>query len=460
MNCSMPEKSMIWSSLRVISCLRMPRMAPFMKMFSRPVSSGWKPVPTSSRLPVLPCMTAWPRVGSVIRLRIFSRVVLPAPLWPMTPSACPFWTSKLTSFKAQTVWVSTVSPERLSFSVTASRRVRNGCRYPSRYCFPNPSTRMAGSLALIPLSLPRRPHASAVDGLRREVEDAADGGRRREAAVERRAAAFLELPLEVPVADEGDDPVGEVAAGLAEHDVVAVDELRHDEAVRLVRDHRTGVGERGCDPHARPELDRRRDDERVRADELLRDVVLVAAERDRRPVEGLLDGLPWVVGADDPHLEAVRPERLLEPRERPEGEEPEPLHRREPAQPADQQQARLVGVALVAARAPAVAERIGNRRADVLAVAGAAAAEPGGVVGGVVPRGGAVVQEAHHQPGLEPRHRLQRLERADAVDARRAPHPRPPAVERGEVHRLDGEPDLRCDVDPVERGERFPVVAD
>src|SRR5256885_3715434 len=28
-----------------------PRIAPFRKMFSRPVSSGWNPVPTSSRLP-------------------------------------------------------------------------------------------------------------------------------------------------------------------------------------------------------------------------------------------------------------------------------------------------------------------------------------------------------------------------------------------------------------------------
>ena len=32
----------------------MPRMAPFRKMFSRPVSSGWKPVPTSSRLATRP----------------------------------------------------------------------------------------------------------------------------------------------------------------------------------------------------------------------------------------------------------------------------------------------------------------------------------------------------------------------------------------------------------------------
>ena len=44
-------------------------------MFSRPVSSGWKPVPTSSRLASRPrrCDLA-PSVGSVIRLRIFRSV--------------------------------------------------------------------------------------------------------------------------------------------------------------------------------------------------------------------------------------------------------------------------------------------------------------------------------------------------------------------------------------------------
>ena len=41
-------------SVRRISARLMPRMAPFRKMFSRPVSSGWKPVPTSSRLATRP----------------------------------------------------------------------------------------------------------------------------------------------------------------------------------------------------------------------------------------------------------------------------------------------------------------------------------------------------------------------------------------------------------------------
>ena len=63
----------------------MPRIAPFRKTFSRPVSSGWKPVPTSSRLPTRPRISARPSVGVVIRVRILSSVDFPAPLRPMTP---------------------------------------------------------------------------------------------------------------------------------------------------------------------------------------------------------------------------------------------------------------------------------------------------------------------------------------------------------------------------------------
>ena len=70
-------------------------------MFSRPVSSGWKPVPTSSRLATRPAMVTRPSLGSVMRDRIFSSVDLPAPLRPMMPSTSPRLTSKLTSFSAQ-----------------------------------------------------------------------------------------------------------------------------------------------------------------------------------------------------------------------------------------------------------------------------------------------------------------------------------------------------------------------
>ena len=68
---------------------RMPRMEPLRKMFSLPVSSGWKPVPTSRSDPTRPRIVTWPPVGSVMRERILSSVDLPAPLRPMTPTTLP-----------------------------------------------------------------------------------------------------------------------------------------------------------------------------------------------------------------------------------------------------------------------------------------------------------------------------------------------------------------------------------
>ena len=44
-----------------------------------------------------------PAVGSVMRLRILSRVLLPAPLRPMMPTTSPFMMSKDRSRKAQNV---------------------------------------------------------------------------------------------------------------------------------------------------------------------------------------------------------------------------------------------------------------------------------------------------------------------------------------------------------------------
>ena len=41
-----------------------------------------------------------------MRLRILSRVLLPAPLRPMMPTTSPFWMSKSTSLSAQNVSVS------------------------------------------------------------------------------------------------------------------------------------------------------------------------------------------------------------------------------------------------------------------------------------------------------------------------------------------------------------------
>ena len=48
-----------------------------------------------------PRISALPSVGRVIRARIFSSVLLPAPLRPISPTTSPSFTSKLTSFNAQ-----------------------------------------------------------------------------------------------------------------------------------------------------------------------------------------------------------------------------------------------------------------------------------------------------------------------------------------------------------------------
>ena len=51
-------------------------------MFSLPVSSGWKPVPTSSSVATRPRVRETPAVGSVMRLRIFRSVDLPGAVTP------------------------------------------------------------------------------------------------------------------------------------------------------------------------------------------------------------------------------------------------------------------------------------------------------------------------------------------------------------------------------------------
>ena len=89
------------SNLRLISLRVIPRIAPFRKMFSRPVISGWKPAPTSIRAETRPRVLIRPDVGSMIDVSNFSIVLFPAPLWPMMPSASPCLTAKLTSFSAQ-----------------------------------------------------------------------------------------------------------------------------------------------------------------------------------------------------------------------------------------------------------------------------------------------------------------------------------------------------------------------
>ena len=75
---------------------------PFMKMFSRPVISGWKPVPTSRSEAMRPLMPMRPTVGEVTRERIFSSVLFPAPFLPMIPTTSPCSTLKSMSLRTHT----------------------------------------------------------------------------------------------------------------------------------------------------------------------------------------------------------------------------------------------------------------------------------------------------------------------------------------------------------------------
>src|SRR5205809_393890 len=101
MNGPTPAKATMRSSLRAISRRRMPSTEPLRKMFSRPVSSGWKPEPTSMSAASRPRSVMVPPVGAVMRESSLRIVLLPAPLWPMMPSVSPRAASKLTSRTAQ-----------------------------------------------------------------------------------------------------------------------------------------------------------------------------------------------------------------------------------------------------------------------------------------------------------------------------------------------------------------------
>ena len=76
-------------------------MLPLRKTFSRPVSSGWNPAPSSSRADNFPFATTRPWSGTRIRASTFSIVLLPAPLAPTRPNVDPAGTVNDTSRKAQ-----------------------------------------------------------------------------------------------------------------------------------------------------------------------------------------------------------------------------------------------------------------------------------------------------------------------------------------------------------------------
>lgn len=109
-------------------------------MFSRPVSSGWKPVPTSIRLAIRRRWVTRPRVGSVVQLRIPNGVDLLAPLRSIMRSVSLRLTLKERSFSTKSSstsspWTMAQPPLRDGL-LTRSRRVlttsRRGSNRPER----------------------------------------------------------------------------------------------------------------------------------------------------------------------------------------------------------------------------------------------------------------------------------------------------------------------------------------
>ncbi len=88
-----------WRRLSISSWL-MPSIRPLAMMFCSPVSSGLKPVPSSSSPVMRPSMWMLPLSGISTPVSSLSRVDLPAPLRPSTPSTSPGATWKLMSFSA------------------------------------------------------------------------------------------------------------------------------------------------------------------------------------------------------------------------------------------------------------------------------------------------------------------------------------------------------------------------
>src|SRR5688500_3785506 len=149
---STSANSTISSNLSRISLRFIPRIAPLKKTFSRPVKSGWKPVPTSSSAPARPHTCASPEVGSVTPERIFRSVVFPAPLRPMIPSTSPRGTSKLTPPRAASSPCSGRAVPRARWSAErpprtiASRRLPwSTSRSPRRYVLLRSRTESARS---------------------------------------------------------------------------------------------------------------------------------------------------------------------------------------------------------------------------------------------------------------------------------------------------------------------------
>ena len=71
-------------------------------MFSRPEISGWKPAPSSMSAATRPRTSTDPDVGLVMPVTSFSRVLLPEPLRPISPTHAPLGTASETASTART----------------------------------------------------------------------------------------------------------------------------------------------------------------------------------------------------------------------------------------------------------------------------------------------------------------------------------------------------------------------
>src|SRR5918996_3383840 len=101
MNSSSSAKATISSKYRSVSWRDSPRIEAFRYTFSRPVSSGWTPAPSSRSAAIRPWVTTRPSVGRRMPPMTFRSVVFPDPLAPTSPQVFPSGTSNPTSRRAQ-----------------------------------------------------------------------------------------------------------------------------------------------------------------------------------------------------------------------------------------------------------------------------------------------------------------------------------------------------------------------
>src|SRR5271154_6559512 len=155
-------KSRISGRRRRISGPFRPSSAAFMRAFSRPVKSGWKPMPSSRMEATVPRRSTVPDVARVVPATILSSVDLPAPFSPMSPRACPRDSSNETSERA---WNSRWRGRR-----STSSRSRSPADAYTRYVFDTRSARTAASL--IGRLLSERELAAAAEEVRGRLLDA------------------------------------------------------------------------------------------------------------------------------------------------------------------------------------------------------------------------------------------------------------------------------------------------